>query len=389
MVIPRGILITLAAIVLLNAPTAARPQWLGGDSVFESNIHRGIQHVYNMALDSARTEFRLAIARHPDNPAGHFFLAMVEWWKILIDMEDESHDQELVTMLDNVVDICDKRLDKNEDDIVALFFKGGAIGFRGRLYANRGDWLKAANDGRVAMPIVQKAYSLSPQNYDILLGIGIYNYYAEVVPEQYPIVKPIMIFFPKGNRQRGLHQLHEAMEKAAYAKYEAAFFLLQSYQTYEKNPREALPIAQSLCKRFPNNPIFERYLGRVYTSLGEWDNIRHVFSDVFDRSKRNQFGYTKSAERESEYYLGLVDMQYHQDEKALQHFYRCDELCRLLDKKYSSGFMSMANLRVGQIYDRLGKRGLAKEQYEKVLKLDDYQSSHSQAREFMDKPYDK
>ena len=37
---------------------------------------------------------------------------------------------------------CDKLLDVDEKNVDALFFKGGAIGFRGRLRAIRESWLK-------------------------------------------------------------------------------------------------------------------------------------------------------------------------------------------------------------------------------------------------------
>ena len=75
-------------------------------------------------------------------------------------------------------------------------FKGGAIGFRGRLRATRDSWIKAADDGREALPIVEQASKLDSNNTDVELGFGIYNYYAAVIPDEYPMIKPLMIFFP-------------------------------------------------------------------------------------------------------------------------------------------------------------------------------------------------
>ncbi|MCK7516648.1 MAG: hypothetical protein MZV64_02440 [Ignavibacteriales bacterium] len=95
-------------------------------------------------------------------------------------------------------------------DVDALFFKGGSIGFRGRLRAFRESWLKAADDGREALPIVEQASILDPGNLDVQLGFGIYNYYADVIPNQYPLLKPhMMIFFPDGNREKGIEQLSQ------------------------------------------------------------------------------------------------------------------------------------------------------------------------------------
>jgi tetratricopeptide (TPR) repeat protein len=98
-------------------------------------------------------------------------------------------------------------------------------------------------------------------------------------------------------------------------------------------------------------------------------------------------GYTSVVEREAEYYLGTSEMAFGRIDEALAHFYRCDELCRTLDRKEPSGFMAMANLKVGNIYDMQGKRDLAVEQYNKVLGLKDYRGSHDLAETYLKNPY--
>lgn len=380
----RSFLITF--ILLVSWASRAQSQWVK-DSVFDGHTRRGIEYVYNLEFDRAQQEFRQLTKLRPEHPAGNFFLAMVEWWRILMDIDNTTHDEKFYAMLEKVIRQCDQLLEKNENDVTALFFKGGSIGFRGRLRAHRDEWLKAANDGRLALPIVQKAYELEPNNYDVLLGIGIYNYYAEVIPEQYPFVKPFMLFFPKGEKNKGIIQLQEAAEKAQYADIEASYFLIQLYHNYEKQYLLALPIAKKLHERFPNNPIFHRYLGRSHAALGQWQEMKQVFTDVLKRVNRKQIGYALSAEREAEYYLGLYDMQFSRYDSALGHFLRCDELSRILDTDGPSGFMTMANLKMGMIFDLQRKRDIAVEQYRKVLKMTDYMDSRKTAEAYLKEPY--
>ena len=361
-------------------------QWVS-DSLFDARTRKGINYIYNLEFDKARDEFQQLTKTKPSHPAGHFFLAMIEWWRILIDIDNTANDEKFYSMLDKVIGICDRLLDKNENDVTALFFKGGAIGFRGRLRAHREEWLKAANDGRLALPIVQRAYELAPNNVDILLGIGIYNYYAEIIPEQYPFVKPVMIFFPKGDKKKGVEQLRIAAEKAKYADIEASYFLLQIYHNYEKEYNLALPLAQRLHQQFPDNPIFHRYLGRSFTAVGLWAEMRRTYDEVFHRVQKKDIGYGSASEREAEYYLGLYDMTFNQWETSLKHFLRSDELSRLLDTDGPSGFMVMANLKMGMIYDLQKKRDIAAIQYQKVIKWDDYLESHKIASEYLKKPY--
>jgi len=71
----------------------------------------------------------------------------------------------------------------------------------------------------------------------------------------------------------------------------------------------------------------------------------------------------------------------------LTYFYRCDELCRKLDTEEHSGFMAMANLRIGMIYDLQKKREHAVSQYKKVLKIKKFEHSHDSAKKYLKEPF--
>lgn len=111
-------------------------------------IDEGIKDVYSLNFTAAETKFRTLLRDNPKSPAGLFYLSMIDWWKILVDLDDESKDDLFYKKLDDVIYVCDEILDDDPNNIDALFFKGGAIGFRGRLHALRESWLKAADDGR-------------------------------------------------------------------------------------------------------------------------------------------------------------------------------------------------------------------------------------------------
>ena len=172
-------------------------------SDFDSTISLGIKQIYNIDFAGAEKTFKGLIADYPGKPQGRFFLAMIDWWKILIDPDNESYDDIFFQKLEDVIYQCDGILDKDPNNVDALFFKGGSIGFRGRLRAFRDSWIKAADDGRIALPIVEHAYKIDPKNIDVQLGFGIYDYYAAVIPDQFPLVKPLMIFFPSGDKKKG------------------------------------------------------------------------------------------------------------------------------------------------------------------------------------------
>ena len=383
--------ISLVVCALLSGvlPHKASAQWLT-DQEFDQHTKEGIDLVYNLQFEEAEKEFQLLIAKYPDHPAGYFFEAMVDWWRILLDIDNESLDDTFIAKLDAVIDKCDNLLDKNSDDVTALFFKGGSLGFRGRLRANRGSWIKAANDGRLALPIVQRAFKIAPDNFDILLGIGIYNYYAEAIPEQYPVVKPLMIFFPSGDKKKGIEQLVTAAAHAKYAAVEASYFLLQLNYTHERQYDKGLEIAQQLLSRFPNNVVFHRYVGRCYVSLAKWEEARATFGSILarcDAPPPGMTGYTLSAKREALYYLGVYSMNAGKFDDALRQFYQCDEISRSIDKSGESGFMVMTNLKIGFIFDLQLKRDLALQQYNKVLGMKKFDNSYDLAEQYIKTRY--
>ncbi len=373
-------------ISLLFHSLSVQAQWIE-DPAIDRQVQRGIDEIYNFEFDKAEADFADLIRLLPDHPVGYFFTAMIQWERIISNFDDESRDDQLYEKLDAVIDLCEKHLDKNPKDVTALFFKGGAVGFRGRLRANRGKWLGAANDGIVALPLVRKAYELEPNNYDVLLGIGIYNYYASVIPDKYPIVKPAMIFFPSGDRKKGLEQLRQASLHAKYASVEATYFLMQNYFIYEKDYANALDLSRTLHGRYPNNSIFHRYYGRCLVSTGYLGEANEIFVDIIERYSQNQTGYDTYDAREAYYYIGRFEFLAGQFDSSLHMLYRCDELSRKLDKGESSGFMSLANLLIGMIYDAQGRRPYALQQYQKVLAMKEYESSHRDAKKFIEQAY--
>jgi len=379
-------LIPLLALFLGSAAATSQAQWIADPHV-DRMVQRGIDQIYNFEFSAAESTFAEVIRTQPDHPAGYFFRAMIQWERIISNFDDESDDEKLYEMLEVVIEMCEQRLEKEPNDVTALFFKGGAVGFRGRLRANRGKWVGAANDGLVALPLVRKAYELEPTNYDVLLGIGIYNYYASVIPDKYPIVKPVMVFFPGGDRAKGLEQLRQASQNAKYARVEATYFLMQNYFMFEKDFPKALELARSLNRTYPNNPIFHRYFGRCLISTGALGEAEMIFAEIYRRYSSKQTGYDRYDGREATYYLGRAEYQAGRLDAALKKLYECDDICRGLDKEGPSGFMALANLMIGLIYDLQGRRTPAIGQYKKVLMMPEYERSHEEAKRYLDKPF--
>ena len=354
---------------------------------FDERIQRGIDLIYNLHFDEADAHFADIISADPDNPFGYFFGAMVSWWRVLVDLDDRSHDEAFYEQLARCVAVCDRRLEQNPLDFDAILFKGGAIGFRGRLRGDREEYLQAARDGLRSLPLLEKSRQLEPSNRDILFGQGIYNYFADVMPQRHAIIRPVMVFLPDGDRQLGLQQLREVAEEGRYARTEAAYFLAQIYRIFEEDPNAAQPYLQALYARYPRNALFHRYAARNLIEVGRWAEGCDLYRNYVERSTAGQTGYHVHGRVEALYYLGRFAFFQRDWEGAQQQLASVDRLTKESKRERDLSYAALANLYLGMLADLRSDTIEAQQRYARVLDLPAHGNSHVRAQRYVQTPY--
>jgi len=354
----------------------------------EEKISKGIDFIYHIEFDSAQTIFNEIIQENPKDPAGYFFLAMVDWWRINLNKENDSLDEIFFKKANKVIDITEDRLDENDRDDVAMFYKGGALGYSGLVRSLRESWLKAAENGKEALNLLQEAYEINPGNKDVIFGIGMYNYFAEYVPDKYPVVKPLMLIFPKGDKNKGLTQIKESSVDSKYTKAEAKYVLAYLNLVYEKNYLEAEIYSKMLNEEFPENPIFEKYLYNSYNGLGKWEQALTGWKQIITKIDSNTKGYTTlNMKREANYYAALSLLRLNRFQEAGNFITAAEETTRILDKEDEYAFTAFIYLIAGMYNDFQGNRSSAEIYYRKVLEMPNFQNSHSEAEKFLMEAY--
>ena len=376
----------LLIIITFSLPLNA--QWSILNAEADSIVLAGTDYIYSLDFQNAEKTFKEVQTKFPGHPAGYFLDAMVDWWRLTIDRPRSwKFKDSFLNKIEETIKICDKILDTHKTNINALFFKGGALGYRGRFYADEESWVKAVSDASSGLDILINCLKVAPSNHDIMLGTGIYNYFAAAIPEKYPAVKPLMLLLPAGDKKIGEYQLKSAANNARYASTEAKVALMQVYYSFENKSWEALDIAKSLFEKYPNNPYFKKYYARCLVRTGDYSNFEMYWRDILKDCIDKKFGYNNDLAREGMYYIALALIRKKDYDLALRYLYKCDEGSRALDKGKSSSFMIMANLWMGKIYDLQGKRSYAIKQYQKLLKMDNYSTSHQEAKKYIEKEY--
>jgi hypothetical protein len=164
-------------------------------------------------------------------------------------------DEELVRRCEEVIAQATARLEADPTDARARFARGGTWGVLSRYHMfrlHRTDAARAAVKGREdLMAIPAGAFGAQ----DALFGLGLYDYYADVLPRVVKILR-FLARMPAGNRVRGLARVEEATRTATLHQSEAVAQLYEIYAFYEKQPDKALAHISTLRKRYPGSPLW-------------------------------------------------------------------------------------------------------------------------------------
>ncbi len=394
----RTLLTALLLAVGLLIPSVGHAQWVFMSHEDDSLVTVGLDAMYNLRYQEADSTFATLVSHDPEHPVGYFLQALVEWWRIVpnisVDSKVDRFSKQFNDRIDKCIEVCDARLDKNPGDIVALFFKGSALGYRARLVTTRNlssgnmlSMVSGAMDGKEALDILMMCQRLAPSNKDLLLGSGLFQYLSAYIRDEKPALKPMLGFLPPGDKQLGLTMLKLAADKARYANVEAKYSLLEIYALMEKNQGAALDLARELYKAYPGNAVFHKYLARSLYLQGYYAEAADEWTSILHSVEAREPGYELTLARQGTYYLGDIRLRQGNFESALKLFQQSDRLTDRFDDDESSSWHVMANLKMGYVYDKIGRRTEALRQYRRVLDLDNYNDSHEKAEQALQTPY--
>jgi hypothetical protein len=287
--------------------------------------------------------------------------------------------------LERALDLADARLRAAPRDPDGRFFRAAALACRGRLRSYDGEWIAAAWDGKRAMDLVRDLAAEQPGNRDLLFGLGLYDYYADVVPKQYGVFRPLAAFFPRGDRRRGLEELGRVEREGHFARVEAAFARLEIEYLWEEDSAAALAHAGALRRRFPGNPVFHLYIARAHAVRREWRESRATCAEILAAARQGRAGYGSYQAEAALYFIGRADLEERSFQAAVIGL---DGLEREAAARGStSRWRTLGALSRGMALDALGNRPAAIAAYRLAQRLPDAAQAHARARGYLQRPF--
>jgi hypothetical protein len=319
-----------------------------------------INMLYNYKFAEADAEFRWLKYRYPKHPMPHFLMGLSEWWKIVPNTDNESYDKTFLAQMDSTITLAEKLYEVEKNKVESAFFLAAAYAFKGRLYAERESWTKAAFAGKKSLKYFEQCKGNGDLSPELLFGDGLYNYYAEWVPKEYPILRPVMALFPKGNKKLGEKQLEKVGNYAFYTRVEARYFLLQIY-SMENEYGKAYEMDKYMWQTFPNNPYFERYFCRTAFVTGKMAEAEKAAQNILDKISQGMPGYEGVSGRNAAYVLAYYNMQYHRNYDLAAEYYKKAIEFSAQTNSLNAGYYISSLIGLGKIAE-------ARKDYDEALK---------------------
>ncbi|MEQ9467756.1 MAG: tol-pal system protein YbgF [Ekhidna sp.] len=339
-----------------------------------------INSMYNFEFEKAHSHFNYLQKQYPWHPLPYLLKGLNYWWRIVPDYDNDTWDQEFLAYMDTTK-LLAEHVQKNYNEIEGSFFLAAAYAFEGRLYSERREYRKAALAGSRSLKYLGECRGHEEYSPELLFGDALFNYYAEWIREEYPLLRPIMMFFPKGDKEKGIQQLKEVARNAFYSRTEAQYYLMRILATEENDIAGALQVGEYLNSQFPDNAYFHRYYARLLYQSGRYTEAGNVSLEILQRIDSMQTGYEAHSGRYACFYLGHVSEIKRNYEAAKAYYQRGLDFSEQVGAT-EMGYYFYSLLHLGRIAEKEGNPELAEEYYKRVKKRAKRKHpTHEEARE--------
>jgi len=277
------------------------------DQRIQLECTEAVDAMYNFKFEKAEKQFRWLKQEFPTHPLPYFLMGTSYWWRIMPWEDQRQYDDIFTDYMDSTIYYAEQLLKENKDNPEAYFFLAAAEGFKGRIFSDREEYTKAAFVAKKSLNHLMESErfdnDLSPE---FLFGIGLYNYFRVWIPENKAFLKPIMLFFKKGDKELGLKQLQNVADHAFYSRIEAMTYLARIYGDYENNRAKALPILEYLVNNYPDNSYFATEFAEINYMMGRYTESTKYCSNILYKYENKFPGYTVENARKASFFLGSI-----------------------------------------------------------------------------------
>jgi tetratricopeptide (TPR) repeat protein len=355
-------------------------------------------HFYNLDYDHAVQEFDQVRQRHPDDPfaVNHLLTAVLfrELYRMgALNTGEYANDtfiraahrpadpkvkQQIKDLVQSALQMEEKRLDANPNDVDALYARGVTRAqFATYTAMVERAWFSALRNAVGARRDHERVLELAPGDTQAKLIVGAHNYVMGSLP--LALRAGVTMLGIGGNKEKGFQYLRDCAQGTGETSTDAKI-LLVLFLRREHRYAEALPIARGLIQSYPHDVLMALEEGNLLRAEGHDQEAAAVYRRVWQEGREGRYAglhYEIAA-------LSLGDLLRGQKDYAgAAAAYELVNEAPQPDPE----ILQKADLGAGEMYDLLRKRDLAIKKYQAVVAADATTTLAETANRRVKEPY--
>ncbi len=395
------LLVTLATPVLASKQTPAQKPSIEAFHAKISNdatTRKGFEHFYNMEYDRSIHEFEQVVQAHPDDPFAINHLITGVMWKELyrigaLDSELYAKDSFLTSqqfppdpkvrarlkeLIDRAQALEEQRLQRNPNDVDALYARGTTKGIRSTYMGLvEKSWLGALRNALAARRDHEHVLQLDPSYQDAKFVVGVHQYVVGSLNWAWKAA--VAVVGVSGSKSKGIQYLYEASNAGGETSVDAKI-ALSLFLRREQRYKEAIELVGGLMHQYQRNYLVSLEHANLLNAAGHGPEAIAAYRRLLQLGPTN---FPDARLEQAAWGLGEA-LRGQRDFKGAAEAY--DQASSF--KNVEPDLRDRSTLAAGEMYDVLQQREVALKKYRAVLESGNGQSEYAEiARKRIKKPY--
>lgn len=310
---------------------------LTGNEALVNKIAQAMDAFYHMDFQRSEDIFDEAIKEWPDDPLpylfnGGFYLELFRYYKDNPEAKAQEYREKSLHFNNKAIDIADRRLEKDPDDLYALYHLGAGYGNIGRLYLIEHRWWNGFWSGKKGFKIMETVVNKDADYFDAYLGLGIYHYFSATLPKVVKVLS-FLLGSAEGDKEKGIKELKLVRDHSRLLSIEARRILLRVF-SWEGDWHGFYLESKWLVGYYPENLGFQ--ISYLYALIKEkrFSEAKGRLEMIDAVIKKDRSGFPLSMHINYFQYSGLLCYHIGDYPRAIQSYL---EAVKLADASHAAG----------------------------------------------------
>jgi len=327
-------------------------------------VKKGIDSIYNTNFAYAHEALRKINQLYPEHPIVILFKGTITYWENYPLLSNSFAASSFEKDMRHCIALCEKNKNPSyvaEYLLVNLCARGLLLTFYTDNDQNNDVFPLAIS----TYPFIKRSFDFTSVYSDFFFFTGLYNYYREAYPKVHPVFKPLVFFFRKGNRVKGLEELQIAAQKSILLKAESFSDLSYIHISYENNYPKASYFSKHLHDLYPDNPGYLAEYVKNLLLVKKYDEADSLVKSTGTNQVKSYF------QAQMTIFKGIIEEKKNHDYKLAQHYYNVGARDMTSFGEYGNEYIAYAYFGLSRIFGINGDKENQKAYRKRAMKLSD------------------